>query len=606
MKNLQQTEKHLADKLQNVPVPDVDQGWEQMRKLLDQEMPEPVAGAWSGNRKWWWMGITAGVIMLATWLTQQLNSDAVLAEKQDGKNVGVVSNGNAADNADATNNNAEKNNGAIKTNEANNNNNDDVAIVTDDAKNVNDKTSYDVSAKGNSVPANSNNSSKDNSQNSLATNSPDKTSNDKTVDAGSTNSIDKNNRDANLNSAAGKRTVTYKPDARTSPTDLVSKKQNQANNLRSQRNAVSAADETKVSSGDKPASDVAKKNITGNKNLSKNDVARNQSVIKNPSHSDQNTVDASATNETSDNGISKPRNAEAIEPSILNIAINTETEIAGPAAQFHEINGFQPGQVAVSGKTDRAFAREMRKKSMKADNRRISRSSMRGNSGDNEKELTFAAGLALPQSFAVGSQHSSAYNVNGGSGRIMDYLPAPFFQYHINNKLFVQTEFHFQSPQYTQRFLLSRSIDSFASRVYENNVRLEKLYYFNIPFNVYYSPARNFYIGGGVQYSSLLSGVASYENRATEGQTVLNHASVARRFNYDSVASVFSPSEWRYQFDANYYFNRFTLGLRFNQAMTDFIDMRGAGYVPPARDRNKSFLLYLRFNIWEERKKEAN
>src|SRR5215213_11748601 len=83
MKNLNQTEKQLADKLQNVPVPDVDQGWEQMRKLLENEMPEPVAGAWSGNRKWWWMGITAGLIMLATWLTQQLNNDAALADKKD-------------------------------------------------------------------------------------------------------------------------------------------------------------------------------------------------------------------------------------------------------------------------------------------------------------------------------------------------------------------------------------------------------------------------------------------------------------------------------------------------------------------------------------------
>ena len=68
MKNLPLNEKHLADKLQNVPVPDVNQSWEQMRKLLDREQPEPVAGAWSGNRKWWWMGITALIVMIAAWL----------------------------------------------------------------------------------------------------------------------------------------------------------------------------------------------------------------------------------------------------------------------------------------------------------------------------------------------------------------------------------------------------------------------------------------------------------------------------------------------------------------------------------------------------------
>ena len=67
MKNLPLNEKHLADKLQNVPLPDVEQGWEQMRRLLDRDMPEG-AGAWSGNRKWWWMGITAVIVMVAAWL----------------------------------------------------------------------------------------------------------------------------------------------------------------------------------------------------------------------------------------------------------------------------------------------------------------------------------------------------------------------------------------------------------------------------------------------------------------------------------------------------------------------------------------------------------
>lgn len=568
MKNIQQTEKQLADKLQNVPVPDMDQGWEQMRKLLDQEMPDPAAGAWSGNRKWWWMGITAGLIMLATWLTQQLNDNAVLADKQTAKKRGVNSN-----NADG--NTAQKNNITIKASDLNNKtqNNNEQSQSNNDARNTAVTTDEVKNANGNNSTASNNVTPKENS----------------TVSA-----IDINDNAKSIaNDVAGKRDVANKPaiirqDIRTRSSYALLKNQNKGVKFHNQRSV--ANNETNIA--------------PGNKIADKNDVADNQGLIKDPPTTiDQNTINNPATNAITVDAISKLRTADEIGPSILNITLQTETAIFGPAAQFNEINNFQPEQVAVAGKTDKAFAREVRKKSLKADNRRISRSSMRGGSGDMEKELTFAAGLTLPQSFAVGSQHASSYNVNGRNGRITDYLPAPFFQYHINNKLFLQTEFHFQSPQYTQRLLLSRSVDTFANRIYENNVRLEKLYYFNIPFNVYYSPARNFYIGGGLQYSSLLSGVASYENRTSEGQTVLNHNSVARRFNYDSVAAAFSSSEWRYQFDANYYFNRFTLGLRFNQAMTDFIDISGRGYVPATRDRNKSFLLYLRFNIWEERRK---
>jgi hypothetical protein len=89
-----------------------------------------------------------------------------------------------------------------------------------------------------------------------------------------------------------------------------------------------------------------------------------------------------------------------------------------------------------------------------------------------------------------------------------------------------------------------------------------------------------------------------------EGQATTNYESVTRRFKDDSVAAKFAPSEWRYQFDANYYLKRFTLGLRYNQALKDFVNLQVNPALPATQDRNKSFLLYLRFNIWEERKKD--
>src|SRR4051812_32801046 len=72
MNNLQPYEKHLADRLQEVPVPDKEIGWREMRKLLDSDMPEGGA-AWSGNRKWWWMGITVAIIISGLWVSQQLS-----------------------------------------------------------------------------------------------------------------------------------------------------------------------------------------------------------------------------------------------------------------------------------------------------------------------------------------------------------------------------------------------------------------------------------------------------------------------------------------------------------------------------------------------------
>src|SRR3954469_20140547 len=72
MNNLQPYEKHLADRLQELPVPDKETGWKEMRKLLDRDLPEGGA-AWSGNRKWWWMGITVAIIISGLWVSQQLS-----------------------------------------------------------------------------------------------------------------------------------------------------------------------------------------------------------------------------------------------------------------------------------------------------------------------------------------------------------------------------------------------------------------------------------------------------------------------------------------------------------------------------------------------------
>src|ERR1700730_11555343 len=83
MNNLQPYEKHVAEKLQQVPVPDKEQGWEQMRKLLDRDLPEG-GGGWNGNSKRWWMALTVGVIITGIWLSQKFSAvgnDRKLSEK---------------------------------------------------------------------------------------------------------------------------------------------------------------------------------------------------------------------------------------------------------------------------------------------------------------------------------------------------------------------------------------------------------------------------------------------------------------------------------------------------------------------------------------------
>ena len=541
MNNLQSNERHLADKLRNVPVPDVDQSWEQMKKLLDRDKPE--GAGWGGNRKWWWMGITAGVIMLSVWLTQQLN------ESKGEQPVVNNSMGNSTPGQGNTNQTVASTNNNNKTS-------------------VKDIDQNSTQAANNNSSASVNNTQRQ--QPVIVQNNPSTTSAN-------------NNNEQPVADKKSDEVITTSPGGSSSVT-----------------RPLNIAD-IKASNNQRGLGTSGRKSADGVADLSQNNMSSLQG----------NTVVTSASLSGTDVAITNDPVAadlnsteEIVALKYAKDAVVSRAPLTAPEAVFNMAEAKSADAYAVYKKTDRESRRQLRQQYMKDDNRKMSRSKLRGNFGEKDHEITFAAGLSVPQSFAVGGQQSSSYNANAKPGRLPDYLPAPFFQYHLNPRLFLQTELHFQSPQYTQRLLLSQqTVGTNPNAFAQNSVYLEKLYYFNVPFNVYYSPARNLFIGGGLQYSSLLSGVASYEEKRTLG-TTQTFNSVTRQFKDDSLAAKFTPSEWRYQFDANYYFKRFTLGLRYNQAMKDFINMQVNSTLPPTQDRNQAFLLYLRFNIWEERKKD--
>ena len=538
MNNLQPYEKYLADKLEQVPVPDKNEGWVEMRKLLDEQQPEGGTG-WSGNRKWWWMGLTVAIIISGVWLSQQFkekeirnNQEAIASPASINEKKGPTTHAVTP--------------AKIKTIEANevrekSSNTVDRNTVTSQEKHVEveirNKTNESTGDNKNNTSATKNNSENKISQGSVH------------VNKSREGSIEKSK--GKINAGSG---VFY-----------ASAQQNR--------------DRNKMTDG---------KSSTGLIQSSLNEPLMQQSVAA-PEYS-----------------VKTPEQLATISNSLATGDI-TEFAYIDPSEIFtNTLLATQPMK-AEPGKTDKAFTKDMRKKSIGEDNRKMSKRSMRGISGEKDHELTFAAGLALPQSFAIGSQQSPAYGINAKSGKASDYVPVPFFQYHVNNKMFVQTELQFQSPQFTDRLLVSQSQRTVAptNGMLERNIYVEKLYYFHIPINLYFSPIKNVYFGTGLQYSSLLSGVATYQDNTYSNGSLQNSNSRVQGFKDDSVSAKLAPSEWRYQLEANYYFRRFTVGARYNQALSQFVNLQPSSTSPLTQGRNQTFLIALRYNIWEEKKKTA-
>ncbi|QEC41086.1 hypothetical protein [Pseudobacter ginsenosidimutans] len=228
------------------------------------------------------------------------------------------------------------------------------------------------------------------------------------------------------------------------------------------------------------------------------------------------------------------------------------------------------------------------------------------NRKSDKQDRAFAFGFSLPLAFPVADQKALGYNFRGGSNTVSDYIPSPHVQYHLNRKTFFQTEIQVVAPQYIRPILMyqQKTMTNPNTWMY-NSVYARKLYYFNLPVSVYHSPMPNFFLGTGLQFSSLMSGVAMYEDKKVYGnqETILNQQ--FNRISHDSLTNRMSNSEIRLLLDVNYYWQRFTVGLRYNQAFGNYASFRLNNTTGYTYDKNKALFFYLRYNIWEDKKRNA-
>lgn len=223
-----------------------------------------------------------------------------------------------------------------------------------------------------------------------------------------------------------------------------------------------------------------------------------------------------------------------------------------------------------------------------------------------EKQGGFMVGIGLNQFFTIGGQHASSFNSGGITGTLGDYIPVPMLRYYINPKLYIQLEAQFNTPQYTKKNLVAEltPVDSLSTTVrLQTTVAINKLFYFNVPLSVHYTVYDHLDLGAGLQYSRLTNGIGVFN--AQYNVSGVDSAVVATKsFKGDSVYRTIKTSEFRFLVDANYMWRHFILGLRYNQALSKFIHVEiTPGQVTQAR--NSSLQLYLRYILWDGRRKKT-
>jgi hypothetical protein len=575
-------EKHLAEKLVQLPPPDdPDQNWQQMKALLDKNMPRGGGGP-SRSFRWWVAGTIIVAVLVGTWFGGR---SLLSKEGSNGSVAGTiktVNNKNKPSVASTENNveqgNSGRNNGASKnlpgaeytaaTNSADNN-----EAVNNDQQTTTTGTNDDIVSKNDIAATNNANPEKalTNSTAEKARSSGNNTTNSSPTNYHNKTSVDRNK--------------IYTPGSKN---ENISKGSNSAVNSHSTKNGSRANKITGNRSGDNTgAADTRNANKKGRNNRANRPVKR--------SAADKNKLsvdDDAASRYTYKPTItlpSQPSTGSGLKASPVTYNINyTGTLVVSPSGVIQrEFTYFFP---------DRADKK-------KSTARKLNRNA------HSQNDRTFAIGLSLPMGFPVGDQQALAFNRNAGVNTISDYIPSPHFQYHFNNKTYVQAGLQFSAPQFIRPVLLYHDRKVSQPPIVHEKITTwtaRKLYYFNLPLTVYHSPLKNFYMGAGLQYSSLLSGVAEYERieRNMVGPMQEKRTNYFTKFRSDSLSKRLNGSEVRLLIDMSYYWSRFTVGLQYSQAFNNYVSFRVTPNSPYTFDKNKSLQFYLRYNIWEDVKRK--
>lgn len=226
-----------------------------------------------------------------------------------------------------------------------------------------------------------------------------------------------------------------------------------------------------------------------------------------------------------------------------------------------------------------------------------------------EKEHGWMIGVGLNQFFPIDGQKGSTYSSDGLTGTLSDYLPVPMIRYYFNHRLYIQLEGQLNTPQPIKKDLVFNSplpdTSTIRNTTIVSSASIQRLYYFNIPLSLHYALSDRLNVGTGLQFSHLSNAIGNFDSTITNRNTsIVTDTKATKSFKNDTLFHRMRTNELRFLLDVNYTYKHFVLGLRYNQALSKFIDLQlPTGGATAAR--NSSLQLYLRYILLDTRKKKT-
>lgn len=217
------------------------------------------------------------------------------------------------------------------------------------------------------------------------------------------------------------------------------------------------------------------------------------------------------------------------------------------------------------------------------------------------KTYSWGAGLALHQQIPFAGQTAVPYNSMGRTGSLADYIPSVYLRYYQDKHWFIESEFRYGAPQYTEELVYDVKKNNVA--LIDTMTKLKKTYYHQLPlsFNYYLFP--NFSLGTGIVWNRFSSAVSEKEvvvvnSSGSIDSTLSTEIVTSTRIN----DSVFAKSYWTWQVQAQYTWKRLMLGVRYSKGLQPYIKFTLPGG-QSQQQSSQSLQIFLRYEIWRSKKK---
>lgn len=235
------------------------------------------------------------------------------------------------------------------------------------------------------------------------------------------------------------------------------------------------------------------------------------------------------------------------------------------------------------------------------------------NTGKEKKEqevkektaLVFSAGLGLHQQIPLSGQTFTPYSSQGRKASLADYFPSVYLRLEKEKKWFLQGEFRYGAPQYTKQFTYRQRLvpDTGSNPQYSTltSYGLKKTFYHQLPLTFHYFIRPGWSIGAGMQWNLFKSAVAEREINRKNNFTQIDSIVSRSIFKEDTAGSVFKKTYWQALVETQYKWNRFSFGARYAFGLQPYIQFTLPGQ-PRREERNHAFQLFIRYELWRQKK----